>query len=374
MTRKNRMIILITSGIVFFIILAAILGLVRYANVIARAGVEKALGKDFSVGSIELNWAGVRARNIALKNKAGRDVVSIEQLTVRADFMSILRKKYVIASVSLENPYMYVEVDHKGNLVSPVFPSRENKPDKQKAGAEPVASPVVFKKITVKNGSVDYLDRKSPKVPVLTKVRGINLEMTDVTHPFTNDTSKYSVHATVPTGRHTATVRSEGKVKFASKDVESTARVRNLDLVHFKPYYDKANQSIHVKKGLIDLDIHTKVVSHKINAPGKATLRGLELDAGSGMKSIFMGVPASLLMSTMKKNGDQLPVEFVVTGDLDNPKFNLAESFMTRIQYALAEKMGISIGDIGGSIIGLGAEGTKKVGESITEGFKKIFK
>ncbi|MEN6617639.1 MAG: DUF748 domain-containing protein [Syntrophorhabdus sp.] len=371
MTRKKRMIILVTSGVIVLVFLIAILALVKYANAIAKAGVERVLGKDFSIGSIELKWGSVRARNLAIKNKAGESVVHIDELAVRADFMGILKKKYIISSVTVENPYMYVEVDHKGNLVSPVFPSLEKK-EKKKDETPP--GPVTFKKITVKNGSVDYMDRKSPRVPVLTKIREINLEMTDVTYPFTNDASKYSIHATVPAGNHTATVKSEGKLKLASKDVESVSHVRNLDLVHFKPYYDKANQKIHVKSGVIDLDIRAMVVSRKINAPGKATLRGLELDTGAGMTSLFMGVPANLLVSTLKKQGDQLPVEFVVTGDLDNPKFNIAESFMNRISLALAEKLGVSVQDIGKSVIGLGTEGTKKVGEGIKEGFKKLFK
>ena len=97
---------------------------------------------------------------------------------------------------------------------------------------------------------------------------------------------------------------------------------------------------MHVRKGFIDLDVRAKVVSDKIHAPGRAVIKGLELETGSGFGDRFMGVPASAVLSSMKKSGDQLPVDFVVSGDLDNPKFNVAENFMTGLSYAIAETTG----------------------------------
>ncbi len=369
MTKKWK-ITLLVSGIIVFLFLIAGLALLRYANVIAKAGVEKALGKDFSVESIDLKWGSVRVRNVAMKNKAGKEVIRIEELMVRADFMNLFREKYVISSLRLEKPYMYVEVDNKGSLVNPTFPPDEKKYIKK----ETQKAPVKFEKIVVSHGSVDYLDRKTPRVPVLTKVRDIKVDIEHLTFPFTNESTKYSIQAYVPTGKSTASVKSEGKIKFASKDVESVSHVRGLDITHFKPYYDKQAKSVHVRKGFMDLDIRAKVVSRKIHAPGHAVIKGLELETGSGFGDRFMGVPASLVLSSMKKSGDQLPVDFVVSGDLDNPKFNVAENFMTGLSYAIAEKLGVSVQDIGGSIFGVGTEGTKKVGEGIGEGLKKIFK
>jgi len=70
-----------------------------------------------------------------------------------------------------------------------------------------------------------------------------------------------------------------------------------------------------------------------------------------------------------------LRINFVVRGDLNNPKFNLRESFMNRISIAIAEKLGLSIQRIGESIVETGAEGAKEVGKgakSIAETIKKF--
>lgn len=377
MTVRDRKIILVSSAAVACFLLVVVLLLVKYANTIAKTGIEKALGKDFSIERIELKWGSVRAQNIVMKDKAGKEIVKVEGLVVKADFMGLIRQKYIFSSVLVERPYMYVEVDKRGHLVSPVFPSMGTAADKQKKGTDrAVTPPAIFKKIVVVNGSVDYLDRKSPEVPVMTRVRDINMEIRDLSVPFTNDPTRYTLKASVPASGGTASVKSEGTIKFASRDMESAAQVRGLDITHFKHYYHRRG-SVDIKRGLIDIDVRAKVVSRRIHAPGRAVIRGLEFATGSGMGDRFMGVPINLVAAFLKKSGDQLPVDFVIAGDLDNPKFNITENFVSRLSFGIAEKLGLSVKDIGESVFGVGAEGTKKIGEGIQgigEGLKKIFK
>ncbi len=372
----------ISSTVVLCLILIAAIFLVKYANVIARSGIQEALGEDFSIGSIELKWGSVHVRDIAMRNRAGRQVIKVENVVVRASFMGLLRKKYVISSVRVEKPYMYVEVDAKGDLVNPAFPGgdkRERGGVKKKDGTrrpEGERTPVILKKIVIVNGSVDYLDRKSPKVPVMTRARNINAEVRNLTVPFTNDLTRYTLKAVIPEGRSTASVKSEGKIRFRSRDMECVASVRELDITHFKPYYH-GSQNVNVTKGFLDLDVRAKIVSRRIQAPGKGVLKGLEFGSASGPGDRFMGVPVALVVAFLKKSGERIPFDFVISGDLDNPRFNIAESFVSRLSFGIADKLGFSIKDIGESVFGLGAEGTKKVGEgigSIGEGIKKIFK
>jgi hypothetical protein len=121
--RRGFKIFLVVSTVVLCLVLIAVASLVKYANVIAKGGIEKALGKDFSIGSIELKWGSVRVRDVAMKDRAGKEVIKVENLVVKADFMGLLRKKYIISSILAEKPYIYVEIDRKGDLVSPVFPA-----------------------------------------------------------------------------------------------------------------------------------------------------------------------------------------------------------------------------------------------------------
>ena len=59
-----------------------------------------------------------------------------------------------------------------------------------------------------------------------------------------------------------------------------------------------------------------------------ATLKDLEFASGSGIGSKFMGVPLSLVVASLKKSNNEIPVNFVIEGDLNNPKFDLMENLM----------------------------------------------
>jgi hypothetical protein len=105
-------------------------------------------------------------------------------------------------------------------------------------------------------------------------------------------------------------------------------------------------------------------------------LKDIEFERGSGLGSTFLNLPLSAVISFLKNHNNEIVVNFVVEGDLNNPKFNLRESLMNKISIGMAEKLGLSIQGIGESIVETGAEGAKEVGKSVQgigEGIKRIF-
>ena len=110
--------------------------------------------------------------------------------------------------------------------------------------------------------------------------------------------------------------------------------------------------------------------------PGKAALKDIEFERGSGLGSTFLNLPLSTVLSFLKNHDNEIVVNFVIEGDLNNPKFNFRESLINKISIEMAEKLGLSIQRIGESIVENGAEGAKKVCKSVQgigEGIKRIF-
>jgi hypothetical protein len=90
-----------------------------------------------------------------------------------------------------------------------------------------------------------------------------------------------------------------------------------------------------------------------------------------------MGVPLALVVSLLKKSNNEIPVNFVLEGDLNNPKFDVKENFMERISVAMAGKLGLPIKGITEAVTGIGGKGAKEVGSSVKgigESLKKLFK
>ncbi len=351
--------------------------LIKYANRIIKNELESRLGKSFSIERIDLEWGHVEVVGVTLKNPAGKEVIKVGDLSVKADFMGLLRKQYAVSSVTVKDPYLFVEIDNKGNIVNPVLPPEigPGQPGAKKTPEQP-APPITVKKIEVVNGSVDYLDRKTPVKPVLTKLRNIDFVMEDVEVPFADAFSHYVVSASIPGNRGTGTLKSSGKIKIRTKDMDLKANLRNLDITALKPYFQKQSP-VDITKGFLDLDLNVKVVSQKLQAPGTAVLKGLEFQSGTGTGARFMGVPASLVVAFLKNSNNAIPVNFAIEGDLNNPRFDIKEDVMHRISVAMAEKLGVPIKGIPEAVTSIGGKGAREVGSSVKglgEGLKNIFK
>jgi len=212
--KKGTKIAFIVLGAIALILSISIALLIRYANTVIKYELESLLGKDFSVRKIDLHWGRVEALDISFRNPAGKTILKTDSLVLEADFMGILRKKYIISNLSLKNLYLFFEKDMKGNIINPL-PQRKIKEEETKKQN----IPVIIKKINVKNGSLDYLDRKvSPAV--LTRLRDIKLELKNITFPFEENFSTYILSASIPGSHSTGMLKSKGKIKFKTKDTD----------------------------------------------------------------------------------------------------------------------------------------------------------
>ena len=355
--KKGRRVALIMTVITLFILSIVIALLIKNANRIIKHELESFLGEDFSAKRIDLHWGKVEAIEISFKNPAGKEVFKTDRLVLEADFIGLLKKEYILSNLSFENPYILLEKDTKGEIVTP-FPKKGSEKEDEK----PIP-PVFFKKIQVTNGSLDYLDRSASIKLVLTKLRNVEFEFKDLTFPLGDNFSSYNLSASIFGKQHVGSLRSNGKIKLANKDMDGKIEIKRLDITDFKPYYQKKGDA-NVTRGIIDMNMNVKIRSNEINSPGKAVLKDLEFERGSGMGNKFLNMPLSAVVSFLKNNNDEIVVNFVVQGDLNNPKFNLSESFMNKISIAMAEKLGLSIQRIGESIVETGAEGAKQVGKS----------
>lgn len=364
MKKKGLKIILIVIAVVVIILGVTVAILITQANKLIKTELESMLGKNFSIQRLELNWGKVEGTGISFKSPAGKEILKIGNVSIEADFLGFIRNEYVISGVLLKDLYMLIETDKQGNVIMPALPAEKEKKEKKDTKDTKESPPVFIKNIGVRNGSIDYLDRKTAKTPILTKVRNIQLDAKDIAIPLSTNFTPYTLKADVPGNMSTGTLMSKGKIKLKTQDADSRVETRRLDITAMKPYFQKEG-SVNVTKGFLDLDMDVKIASRMIRAPGSLVLRDLEFESGSGMGSKFLGVPLSMVIAFMKNSNNEIPLKFVVEGSLDNPKFSLAESMSAKLSSGLAEKLGLSVKGIGGSAVNLGSEGTKTIGSGI---------
>jgi hypothetical protein len=364
-TKNKRLIkiVFVITGIIFLITGSALLILVKYSNKAVKHILESRFGNIVSIEKLDLQWNRVDIVNICLKGPKGNDTIKIESISLNADFMSFLKKEYIISRLSVKNPYVIIERDNKGRIIGPALPSQPVDDKMEKP------SPTfILKKIILTGGSLDYLDRKAPGgKPVLIKLRDVEIEATDVVLPPDGRLMTYRLKAAIPAAGSTGTVKSNGKINLKTKkDLECRLDGQNIDIVEFKPYFQKKN-SIEITKGLLDVNLNAKAVSNKMNAPGKAVLRNLEFRSGSSMSNTVFDIPLSAAVSFLKNNRDEITVNFVLEGSLDNPEFSLKDDFINKIISGITGQIGSSVKGAGDLLI----DGFKKIERSIKKGFTK---
>ena len=273
------------------------------------------------------------------QNRKGREVSGIGSLVVEADFTQAFRREFVVSLVALGEPYLFVETDRKGDIVNPSLPEKEM----EKKGPDmAVARPAFIRKLRVRDGSIDYLDGKVRKVPVATRFRGVTLDMEAIRLPFAEERSSFDLTARIQGTMSTAAVASRGSVTLGTMDAECTVQVKDLDITDYKPYY-RREADVDIAKGLLDLNMVVSVKSKRIHAHGEAVLKGISFAEKKGLTGYFKGIPLTLVKDALEEHGGRLPVKFTLTGDLEDPKFDLREVFVRRLMVGIAEKLGFSL-------------------------------
>ncbi len=356
MRRKN----LIYGFLSVLVLLVAVAGLLLHnANKIIKYELQQVLGRGFSVDDISLRWGQVRATDIRLVRPDSKEILTTKHLGVRANIIGLLKKENIISDVELDSPYLFLEVDKRGEIV-PFMPPRNKAPGKTKNRKKSPGGdtkPFLIKKFRIEEGSLDYLDRKVSPSPALTRMREIRAELKNFSVPPDSRVSDYEVGAVIPGKTGKGKLTSKGSINLMTKDTKAKLSIRDLDITQLRPYYEKKGD-VEVTQGLLSLDAGITVRNRRIQSEGTITIKGLEFKTSGGT---FLGMPLLGVTKMLKDNHDTITLDFTLEGDIDNPKFNITESLLQKLTLSLAKSLGMPIGSIGKSVFDLGGSALKKL-------------
>jgi len=367
--------ILIVSGILAVSLAVVVLILARLSGQLLKAQIENALGENVKAGSVSISWGKVIIEDLNFFRN-GQTVGNVKSVIVKADFMSILGDKLMISMVEINQPYFKLTIDGKGNLLSPIaMPEEKSGRDRQRARKKEVKEsktkdtrPVQIKTLIVREGKVDFED-KSMARPVALKFEDVKIDVHDITYPLTNTWTDYTVSSQLAGDRQKGSIHATGRTNFLSEETKLTIVTKNTDLVLLRPYLDKKGD-VKIERGSINMNMDAGVIKNHIRAPGTMVIRNLELSPSGGTGATFLGVPRSMVLSFLKNNNNEISLDFVLEGDLNNPRFNIRENLATRLSVGLARKLGVSILGIGEAVGG----GSSIIINGATKTLKGLFR
>ena len=274
--------------------------------------------------------------------------------------------------MEVDQPYFKVIIDNKGNLLLPIaLPEEKTGEGKQKGKKQETgrdAMPVEVKTLVVRAGKVDFEDRSLAR-PVLLKFEDVKIDVDRIAYPFANQWTGFEVSSQLVGGRQKGSINTTGKSNFMNQEIKVKTVLKNIDLVLLRPYVEKKGDA-GIERGFINMNMDAGIVKQHIKAPGAMAIRDLQLSSSGGVSGTFLGVPRSMALSFLKNNNNEISLNFVLEGDLNNPRFNIRENLATRLSVGMANKLGVSVTGAGETVAG----GSSKIIEGTTKTLKGLFK
>jgi hypothetical protein len=268
-----------------------------------------------------------------------------------------------LSGVTLAKPFIRIEEDKAGHLVSPLpeKPTKGQKPEK-------IAVSVTVNDLSVTNGEVLYLDGKISHPPHPIRITDISLKTDSFSLPATDKWTTWQLSAHIPGKASTGQLGGTGKTNLHNFDTSGKLTLRSLDMLVFKPYLQKKGEA-DLRGGTFDMDMDLTIKDRYIHAPTHTVIRNLQFAPG-GATQRFLGIPRSLIVKLLETSKNEIPLDFVVEGRLDDPKFNLSEDLVRKFAVSIGRKLGLNVIGTGESVVTQGGKVLKGIGKGLQGIFK----
>jgi hypothetical protein len=406
--------------LIFLVILYAVA--YAFINIKGRAyiikEVEKFTGKQVKIEHVAL----IPPYNLKLKGIVIKDLIKADSLYIAPSILFSLNGKITLYEVKIVRPETTIvkmpaavalsQVQNAAaETVLPVLPaaqSAEVAPQKAEAlpegkPAEPVKSPdtqppdpqkvlphaekavvpasktpqvrVVIKHLTVENGELNLTDRSVGEEALKILVREINLDATNVCLFPESAITNFDLQASIPwsNSKQEGRVEAEGWVNFFKKDMQATLKVKDIDGIHFAPYYSGwfNLEKSHIEKAKLNFTSSINSLHNDLNAACHFELTEVEFKKRAPDEQPEKAEKiASLVLGLFRAIGQgNIVLDFSIKTKMDDPQFSFGD-----IKMAVADKIskvregsGIKAEDVA-AIPGKILEGTVKGATDLTRG------
>jgi len=360
--------ILIPFGIIAILIVGGTLVLSFYAVKFIQAQVQKAIGPGFTIAQIKvkathLSINGIRFEDPGTKQKFLR----IEETRIYPDLLSFLKRRLQIRELVILSPSFFFHRTREGVFIGPWVSIKKEEKSGEAPGKEEKKEgetiSIKINRLRIEKGAIDFDDMKAGETPGQIRWREVDLEIKNIEYPIVSSRSPIELKGMMKGKTKEGEIVSKGWIDLKTSDMETSLKIREVELKVFEPYYRK-RVSAEIEFGHLNMDAHIAIKKSVIDVPGKLELADLRVKEEG---TIFY-IPAKTLLSRLKDKGNRVEVQFHVKGNLDDPRFKLQETFLMRIGIGLAEALGLPIKAIGESFF----ESSGKGSEGLAEGLRSI--
>jgi len=337
-TLKRKLLIVI--AVIAAIGVAGAIGL-HFAAQALKIRVEQALGPESEVGAITVGFSAIEVSGVRIRGPKGwpaADTLRARRIVIVPDLRDLLSAQVHVERITVEDAYVSVLRARDGRLR--LLPSLLDAKKETKTASAGV--PVTIGTVELKDGVLELYDATVRQPAHRVRLEQLQATIEDLHVPDLTGRTQMRINGVIKGARRNGTLAIRGWAELSSRDSEIATQLRGVDLVALEPYLVKTSET-GVRRGTLDLDLKSTVRQQTLRAPGTLTLADLELASGGGALDTFMGVPRDAVLATLKNRDGRIVLQFMLEGNLGDPKFSLNESFARRMASSLGETLGVSV-------------------------------
>lgn len=333
---------------------------------LVQSRLKSIIGTDISVGNVTARWNRIELDQVSIPRSGSGPFekrFAVNKVVIRPTLSSLFSGRLDIKEVTLQNPYLLLEINPDGSFAR-ILPPARPKP----TGSPAAALPLRLSTVRITGGTIDVLDWQVARRKVngisnpreryhLTGLRDVSFTAGTIDIPVADQPVPVRLELT---GKGGGRLLVTGDISPKSLDSRLKLDLTGLNIIPYRPYFQKKGD-LNISSGNISANCSLTISKHILNAPGSLQLKGLTFDH-SDTKGVLLGIPAWALVSFMSNNKDELSVPFTVNGSLDNPRFSAHQSLIDQIATAMSSKIGVStVTDVGKGILEIGEKSIKGI-------------
>src|SRR5262249_45983216 len=304
------------------------------------------LGPGSSIASLKVNWFSLDLFGVTIE--APQDwptarAFRADRITIVPSLGTLLTDQIHISSIVFEEPYLAVLRTREKMVMVPRLTATPDGGKKAEArSGHDSRLTVTISKITIQQGVVELFDATVSRPPLKTRLERVDGIIRDTKVPWLETKTHFELAAVVKGMRRDGSAKAAGWVGLAGKDSSSQITLDAVDLVSLQPYLVRLGEA-KLRKGILDMRLNSEVRANRLNGKGKIIITDLEFAPSRSYFETFMGMSRSAVISFLKNHQNAIDVDFILTGDLSNPRFSINEAIATRLAMGMAAELGVSI-------------------------------
>lgn len=368
--------------ILFFIFALALFIAQRHmSSVIKKTAVplvkkQLSLNIDFNRADVNLFVGRIHLTDFKLLKDDGTILFKADSIDADLSFGSFFGKEVLVRSLGVNG----IEFDLKtGDNIENTgeYKNLVGKIDCKKTSR---SACFFIDEISINDGKINFYDGHISRPPHLTVFEGIKFNIKEIGtgEKDKGNYSDFNMECAV-NPENGGSCAAKGKILLWSdkRNFNADIEIRRLDLTKVKPYYGK-KMALSLSKGYMSLTSSVRCREDNIEAKNTAVFEDIEVDKTADLNSIVFGFSTQTFIEFLKNGEGSFKVGFTVSGDINNPQFNIESQFTDAISASISSVIKNSlkmIQNVTGKAAKIGTKASETavdIGKSVTDTLKSI--